>query len=174
MEQYISILRRAASDDLPDPADTRSGVDLVLFRELYEAGYIEAIDASSFDGPSYVSPRITLAGREYLTDLDDSRHGEPPKFVKWLIWLFRMETWKKHRFIAPIGAFTILMIGGGALFQYVQPQLGYEWCLRVTPRMDGKHTHCFATREKCDEYRKFAEKSLKTTPLRVIEQCKKR
>lgn len=33
-----------------------------------------------------------------------NEHGEPPAFARWLIWLFRKETWKAQPFIASIGS----------------------------------------------------------------------
>lgn len=43
-------------------------------------------------------------------------HGEPPIFVKWLIWLLRKDTWKEHPFLAPIGAVIVVFIGLGAVY----------------------------------------------------------
>jgi len=51
-------------------------------QELIDAGYLKAIDASSFDGLAYIEPEITLAGREYLARLKErtkEKQMEPKK-----------------------------------------------------------------------------------------------
>jgi hypothetical protein len=59
---------------------------MAVLQELIEDGYINAIDAQSFDGPCYLQARITVSGREYLNILDE-RHdtasfkGRSKKFL---------------------------------------------------------------------------------------------
>ena len=97
--------------------------------------------------------------------------GEPPEFAKWLIWLFQKDTWLEQPVIALIAALIALSVACTAIYNFSKLFPSQEWCMRVTPRMDGKHTHCFPTKEECDSYEQFAQKSLATTPLRQIEPC---
>ena len=69
MKDYLRILDIASRGALPDRINDHSDPSFDLVRELVEAGYLWAIDASSFDGNEYMSPRITLSGREYLAHL---------------------------------------------------------------------------------------------------------
>lgn len=71
MKAHLEILAKAAAKQLPDSIDDSSDYSVEVIKELFEAGYIEAIDASSMDGPAFLKPRITLAGREYLTELEE-------------------------------------------------------------------------------------------------------
>lgn len=60
-------LKRAALGTLPRTIDDQTqGVDMAAFKELYQGGLIEAIDASGDCGNSYLEPSITLRGREAL------------------------------------------------------------------------------------------------------------
>ena len=43
-------------------------------------------------------------------------HGEPPTFAKWLIWLFRKETWKEHPFIAAVAMIIVVGVMGTAIY----------------------------------------------------------
>ena len=44
--------------------------------------------------------------------------GEPPQFAKWLIWLFRKDTWKEHPIIASISAIIVVFVGIGAVYTF--------------------------------------------------------
>ena len=66
MKEYFKILELAAEGKLPKQIDDKSEISVDSVRELIEAGYLNAIDATSFDGPAYLRIRITLQGREYL------------------------------------------------------------------------------------------------------------
>lgn len=69
MKRYLHALELGVKGDLPERVDSSSDPSASVIRELVGAGYLEAIDASSFDGPAYLGPKITLAGREYLESL---------------------------------------------------------------------------------------------------------
>lgn len=43
---------------------------------MIDAGYLKAIDASSFDGTAYLQAKITLQGREYLKELMERNEGQ--------------------------------------------------------------------------------------------------
>jgi hypothetical protein len=70
MNAHREILAKAAAKQLPDPLDDSSDVSVEAVKELVEAGYLKAIDASSMDGDAFLEPRITAAGREYLARLE--------------------------------------------------------------------------------------------------------
>jgi hypothetical protein len=76
MEQHYKILKLAADGNLPRKIDKTSGLSVDIVRELIEAGYLKAIDASSYDGIKYLQTRITLSGREYLNELRSKTHEE--------------------------------------------------------------------------------------------------
>ena len=70
MEEHRRLLELAAGGQLPKRVDDQSTPEFDIYRELIEAGYLQAIDASSHPpegGRAYLEPRITLAGREYLS-----------------------------------------------------------------------------------------------------------
>lgn len=67
--EHRDLLARAAAGQLPDHVDRTTGISMAVLQELVEAGYINAIDANSMDGPCYLEPRITIQGREYLRTL---------------------------------------------------------------------------------------------------------
>ena len=69
MSEHLRLLELAANKGLPDKITKETGLPLDIVRELVEAGYLKVIDASSFDGDAYISPKITLQGREYLERL---------------------------------------------------------------------------------------------------------
>lgn len=69
MKEHLRVLDLASREALPSQIDEASDPSVGVVRELVEAGYLWAIDASTFDGPAYLNPRITLPGREYLAEL---------------------------------------------------------------------------------------------------------
>ena len=69
MEKHQNILDSLASNNFPSQIDENNFPLINIFKELYEVGYVKAVDASSYDGICYMEPRITLAGREYLKKL---------------------------------------------------------------------------------------------------------
>jgi hypothetical protein len=69
MNDHLRILERAANGSLPEEIDEGSSVSIDIVRELFEAGYLWAIDASTISGDAFLNPRITIQGRQYLNDL---------------------------------------------------------------------------------------------------------
>ena len=58
---------------LPNRIDSASDLSVAVVQELTDAGYLKAIDASSFSGPACLEPKIALPGREYLDGLRKER-----------------------------------------------------------------------------------------------------
>ena len=46
----------------------------------------------------------------------NNESGEPPPFVKWLIWLFRKETWREHRFPAFVATIIVVAVSCSAMY----------------------------------------------------------
>jgi hypothetical protein len=76
LSQHMKLLEMAANKSLPDKIDEETDIPLDIVRELVEAGYLKAIGASSFAGDAFLSPKITLQGREYLENLRSERRSE--------------------------------------------------------------------------------------------------
>ena len=98
MQQIFDALRKAAVEQLPEQIDDNSDPTFAVCRELIEAGYMEAVDASTMGHRCYLNPRITLAGREYLEAMGSSTESlrvfishssEDRVFVSHLIELLR-------------------------------------------------------------------------------------
>ena len=70
LAEHRQLLEAAASGTLPERIDESGSMSVAVVRELVEAGLLQALDASSMDGAEYLDPRITVAGREYLNELD--------------------------------------------------------------------------------------------------------
>lgn len=66
MTTQIEILSRAAAGNLPKAIDENCEINIDVFKELYKAGLMTAINASADDGECYLEPKISTAGREYL------------------------------------------------------------------------------------------------------------
>lgn len=73
---HLNILDLAAQGKLPESVDSASNLSITAVQELVDAGYLKAIDASSFDGVAYMEPKITLTGREYLAQLRERIGGK--------------------------------------------------------------------------------------------------
>ncbi|MFZ5491026.1 MAG: hypothetical protein ACOY6E_00800 [Pseudomonadota bacterium] len=71
IDPHLLILRQAAAGTLPASIDSESPVSVQAVRDLIASGYMEAIDTSSFDGPAFLNPSITISGREYLRVLEE-------------------------------------------------------------------------------------------------------
>lgn len=82
MKEHHHILELAAQNELPERIDSDSTFSVEIVRELVEAGYIKAINASSLSGVAFLNPKITLPGREYLAQLRGSLEGERVKNQK--------------------------------------------------------------------------------------------
>ncbi len=76
MEKHMRILELAAKGSLPEKIDSTSDLPIEVVQELVDAGHLKAIDASSLDGIAYIKPKITLAGREYLSELTSRKKGD--------------------------------------------------------------------------------------------------
>ena len=87
MDQHLRILQLASSKELPDKLDENSEFSIEIVSELIDAGYLKAIDASSFSGTAYLQPKITLYGREYIKELE-SQYGEKAEMSTTNIRLF--------------------------------------------------------------------------------------
>jgi predicted RNA-binding Zn-ribbon protein involved in translation (DUF1610 family) len=87
MNEHLKILKLATSKNLPEKIDENSDVSIEIVSELIDAGYIKAIDASSFDGVAYLDAKITLQGREYLKELENNDE-ESGKMTSSNIFLF--------------------------------------------------------------------------------------
>jgi hypothetical protein len=81
MEEHIRILELASRDALPEQIDKESELPIGVVRELIEAGYLSATDVSSHDGDTYLNPRITLPGREYLGKLQRERSAPEKELI---------------------------------------------------------------------------------------------
>lgn len=88
MSEHLRLLELAANNGLPDTIDEETGLPLDIVRELVDAGYLKAIDASSFDGDAYMSPKITLPGREYLERLKSEERSDADNMIISQIRLF--------------------------------------------------------------------------------------
>ncbi|MCH2555702.1 MAG: hypothetical protein MK005_00205 [Alcanivorax sp.] len=78
LSSHKRILEKAVSNDLPDRINGESEIQVEIVRELVEAGFLKAADASDKDGIEYMEPRITVAGREYLNDLSQRAYEGSP------------------------------------------------------------------------------------------------
>lgn len=77
-EEHSRILQAAAEGRLPGEISESSEYPVAIVKELVSAGYLEAADASSDDGETYLEPRITQSGREYLQRLRSEDHKASP------------------------------------------------------------------------------------------------
>ncbi len=73
MKDHIHILELASRNELPEKIDRNSGVSVQAACELVDAGHLTGIGANSFDGYVIVSPAITLAGRQFLSEQKQKR-----------------------------------------------------------------------------------------------------
>lgn len=67
MDESLEILRQAAEGSLPDEITEDSSPPYELVQELIDAGLLKAIDTSTLHGYSLAKPKITFAGRQFLT-----------------------------------------------------------------------------------------------------------
>jgi hypothetical protein len=72
------ILERASTGTLPTSINSTSELPLAVVRELVEAGYLAAVDATTLAGIEYLDPRITMSGREHLRALQQSEAEPAP------------------------------------------------------------------------------------------------
>jgi hypothetical protein len=98
MEEYWRLLELAASGQLPERIEEQSTPEFNIFRELIEAGYLTAVDASHMLGRAYLQPRITLAGREYLQQ-QRPRMAHPSRSTQPSIRLFISHSSQDHELV---------------------------------------------------------------------------
>jgi hypothetical protein len=77
MGEYKSILEKLANNDFPSSIDEKSFPSISVFKELYARGLIQAHDTSTDDGDSFLTPKITFSGRQYLSGLNSTNVIEP-------------------------------------------------------------------------------------------------
>lgn len=78
MDTHRKILQDILSKNFPDYIDHANFPQIDIFKELYEQGFVKAIDASSVDGDCYSDPRITMAGRKFLAEAEKNSITSPP------------------------------------------------------------------------------------------------
>ena len=98
MKEHLEILKNAADKLLPEQIDETSEIPVEIVSELIDAGYLKAIDASSFEGTVYLQTKITLEGREYL-DVLKTQSEEPKEMPESAIRLFISHSSKDSLFV---------------------------------------------------------------------------
>lgn len=79
MKYHQLILEDISRNQFPTEINENIFPLFVIFNELYEQGYIEAINESGFGGYSYFEPKITHLGERYLAGLRESNDSPPNK-----------------------------------------------------------------------------------------------
>lgn len=75
MQEHTRILKLAEKNELPELLDETSELSVSIVSELIDAGYLKAIDATSFGGVAFLQTKITLSGREYLNLLKNKENS---------------------------------------------------------------------------------------------------
>jgi hypothetical protein len=88
MNEHLKLLELAVNNALPDTIDKETGLPLNIVRELLDAGYLTAMDTGEFGEDAYMSPRITMSGREYLQHLKSDERSDVNNMVTSPIRLF--------------------------------------------------------------------------------------
>jgi DNA-binding MarR family transcriptional regulator len=101
MKEHLEILEIAAEKKLPEQIDESSELPVQIFSELIDAGYLKAIDASSYDGTAYLHVKITLQGREYLNELKSHKEDQE-KMTESRIRLFISHSSKDSLFVQAV------------------------------------------------------------------------
>ena len=99
MKKHYQILKLASEAKLPKQIDETFDFPLEIVTELIDAGYLKAIDASSFDGTAYLEAKITLSGREYLSELQIQSEGEKNTVEGDMIRLFISHSSRDSKFV---------------------------------------------------------------------------
>jgi|TARA_B110000093_G_scaffold100595_1_gene108138 hypothetical protein len=68
MDEHVNLLRGLIKNGPIERVDGSLGPPVAIVKELVNEGLVKAIDASSFDGPSYLGVEITMYGRTWLED----------------------------------------------------------------------------------------------------------
>ncbi len=66
MDTHKLILAFLISNSNIEGIDDSSDIDLAIFKELLDSGFVKAVDACADDGDCFLEPRITLSGREWV------------------------------------------------------------------------------------------------------------
>jgi len=69
MVNHKKILKLAIEGKLPKYISEDNFLDIDIFKELYDRGFIQAVDAGGFSGKGYSDPEITSEGRAYYESL---------------------------------------------------------------------------------------------------------
>ncbi len=76
LAEHRRLLKLEAERGSIDRTDDSGHVPATAIKELVDAGLVTAIDAKSFEGPSYINIAITTPGREYLRELENRHYRE--------------------------------------------------------------------------------------------------
>lgn len=82
-EEHAQILKMLADGSLADGVDESPEFNIDAFAELLSAGLAEAKDASADTGRCYLSPKITLEGRQAMIDYHEQKKGWWQKLTGW-------------------------------------------------------------------------------------------
>ena len=95
------ILELAEQGGLPSKLGDSSEIDIAIFRELHDSGYLSAKEVTSFSGVGYLEPRITMTGRQLLDEMRAEEKTTPRGKV------FAAAGWGLWKWIAGIIAAVI-------------------------------------------------------------------
>lgn len=77
MKDHADILRILINNGCIERVDGSTDIDVSLVKELYEGGLVQAIDASTLDGPEYLDVKPNLKGREWLANFEAEKGCQP-------------------------------------------------------------------------------------------------
>ena len=60
MDEELTILRMARDKTLPNPLGETSGIDIDRVAELFDAGLLKGINASTYDAKEFLDVRIPI------------------------------------------------------------------------------------------------------------------
>ncbi|MFH7586887.1 hypothetical protein [Oceanimonas smirnovii] len=83
-QEYAKILQALEDGQFANGVDESvHDVNMDAFEELWRVNMIKAIDAGSMDGRCYLSPKITISGRQALVDYHEQKKGWWLKLNGW-------------------------------------------------------------------------------------------
>lgn len=71
MIEYELILEKIAKNSYKNSIEEHKDIDFDIFKQLFDAQLVSALDATTDDGGCFVDPKITFKGREYLDNMNN-------------------------------------------------------------------------------------------------------
>ncbi|MFN1580757.1 hypothetical protein [Vibrio rotiferianus] len=82
-EEQVTLLKKAYYEQLPEEiAEVEETAVIRVLKSLIDYGLMDADDVTNSSGPLFLNVRITLLGRQYISELSNAQSGSKSDIIE--------------------------------------------------------------------------------------------